>query len=94
MAAIVDPERILDLKVLAKELNTLLPSYARPIFIRLVNTIDSTGTHKFKKLNYQNEAYDITQVKDPVYFYHPLFQFYIPLTSFIYDEVINGKMRI
>ena len=38
---------IIDLKV--NEMKTKLPSYAQPLFIRFVSSIDATGTFKFKK---------------------------------------------
>lgn len=47
MAAILDPEESLDLKSLAEGVRKVLPSYARPIFIRMLNKLDMTG-----KLNY------------------------------------------
>ena len=31
------------------EMKTKLPSYAQPLFIRFVSSIDATGTFKFKK---------------------------------------------
>lgn len=43
MAAIVDPEGILDLKAVAEGLKKALPSYACPLFIRVLKEIDVTG---------------------------------------------------
>ena len=94
MAAIVDTEKTLDLKVLAKELKNVLPAYARPLFIRFVNAIDLTGTYKLRKVEYRNEAYDLSKVKDPIYFFDPLSQSYIAFTPSIYDKFINGKIRV
>lgn len=91
MAAIVDTERTLDLTVLAKELNNVLPRYALPIFIRRVNSIDLTGTFKLKKIDYRNEAYDLSKFSDPAYFLDPHSLSYIPFTPFIRDQLTNGK---
>ncbi len=94
MAAIVDPEKTIDLTALAKELKTVLPSYARPLFIRLVNTIDLTGTFKLRKIDYRNEAYDLAKVKDPVYFFDSLSQTYIRFTPSIQYQLTEGKIRV
>lgn len=94
MAVIVDTEKTLDLKDLAKELKNNLPSYARPIFVRFVNTIDLTGTFKLRKVDYRNEAYDLSKVKDSIYFFDPLSQSYVAFTPLIYDQLINGKIRV
>ena len=43
MAAIPDPERLVDLSKLYAGMSDKLPSYARPIFLRFVQEIDVTG---------------------------------------------------
>ena len=49
MAAIFDPDKEVDIKKLGKAITEKLPSYARPIFIRLVKMLDITG-----KLSYSS----------------------------------------
>lgn len=48
MAAILDPEEKVDLNELVNGLKKSLPSYARPIFIRLLRKIDLTGWYFLK----------------------------------------------
>ena len=43
MIAVVAPEGTVDLVKLASEIIASLPSYARPLFLRLVKEIDMTG---------------------------------------------------
>lgn len=43
MAAILDPDRTTDFKILAQGIRKALPSYARPIFIRILSKVDLTG---------------------------------------------------
>lgn len=43
MAAIQNPDNTLDLTTLASGLAKSLPSYARPLFVRVLNKIDMTG---------------------------------------------------
>ena len=48
-----------------------LPKYARPLFIRIIQEMDTTGTFKLKKNDLRNEAFDIGKVTDPVYCLKP-----------------------
>lgn len=43
MAAILDPENKIDLVKMMNGFKTHLPSYARPIFIRVLSKVDMTG---------------------------------------------------
>ena len=45
MAAIHDPEEEVDLSKLAVEVKSQLPTFAWPLFVRLVKTLDITGTY-------------------------------------------------
>lgn len=49
MAAILDPDHAVDLERLAHSLQKSLPPYARPLFVRIMETLPMTGT--FWKLN-------------------------------------------
>ena len=43
MAAIVDTANTIDLKQFSRNLQLRLPTYARPIFLRLLDKLDLTG---------------------------------------------------
>jgi solute carrier family 27 fatty acid transporter 1/4 len=45
MSAIADPEGTLDLDALTAGINKSLPSYARPLFIRILHQVELTGKH-------------------------------------------------
>lgn len=95
MAAIVDPQRSLDLNFLGKEMAKVLPSYARPLFVRLVPSIDLTGTYKLRKIDYQKEGFDVAdKIKDPVYFMDPASQTYVLFTPSLYQQLISRKLRL
>ena len=44
-----------------------LPAYAVPLYLRLLSTIDSTGTFKHQKMRLRNEGIDVDKVNDPIY---------------------------
>lgn len=48
MVAILDPEEVVDLKEFVQGVKKSLPSYARPIFIRILRKIDLTGENIVK----------------------------------------------
>lgn len=94
MAAILDPERTLDLKALYQGLVKVLPSYARPLFVRTIATIDMTGTYKMRKVDYQREGFDPAQVQDGIYLLDAASQSYVPFTSDLYEKLKNGELRL
>ncbi len=48
-----------------------LPKYARPLFIRIIEEMDTTGTFKLKKNDLRNEAFNIDKVSDQIYCLKP-----------------------
>jgi len=92
MTAIVDEDNSLDLNILAFEMEKHLPSYARPLFVRVINQIDMTGTYKMKKLALQEEGFDITKISDRIYFY--LNGKYVSLGQELYTSIISGKQKV
>ena len=48
-----------------------LPKYARPLFIRIIQEMDTTGTFKLKKNELRDESFDLNKVNDMVYCLKP-----------------------
>lgn len=94
MAAIVDTDSTLDLDHLCKQMKANLPAYAFPIFIRILETMPLTGTFKLKKIDLQKEGYDISRVKDDIYFYDAKQNAFKKLTKEVYDDIVHEKMRL
>lgn len=70
MAAIViKNEKTFDFKGLATHLQQKLPSYAVPLFLRLVPSMETTGTFKHQKVNFRNQGIDLDLIPSdqPVY---------------------------
>ena len=93
MAAIVDPECHLDFKALAEGLDKALPSYARPIFLRIVKELEMTSTFKLKKINLQKEGFDPNKIQDKVYFRSGSKE-YVEVTPELYQEIISGTAKL
>lgn len=92
MAAILDVDNKVDLDALALGLQSVLPSYARPQFIRLLHKVDMTGTFKLKKLDLQKEGFDPNAINDTI-FYMGSSGKYVKLDKNIYEEILKGNVR-
>ena len=67
-----------------------LPKYARPIFVRIIEEMDTTGTFKLKKNDLREQAFDITSITDAVYCLKPNSNTYQPLDN-DWLEQINSE---
>ena len=95
MAVILDDSSSpIDVSTLADELKRQgLPSYARPCFIRLTKHIELTGTFKVTKTTFQEEAYDLNRVTEPIYYLNQRKQVYEQLTPDLSALLGEGRIR-
>jgi len=93
MVAIPDPERKVQVDKLYEGLEKMLPVYARPIFLRLVDKIDVTATYKLKKRDLQSQGFNPELVGEGVLMLDMKQQQYLPLTQEQYNNIINGNLR-
>jgi solute carrier family 27 fatty acid transporter 1/4 len=94
MAAIVEDVAKFDLDKFLSRLKAELPTYAIPLFIRLVGTLDLTGTFKFRKLDLVREGYDPSKIQDPLFFYNAAVGTYCKLDSCLYDDIVSRRYRL
>ena len=79
---------------LAQQLYLSLPSYAVPVFIRLVKSAALTGTFKLKKVDLRKEGFSQEQVSDPLFMLDPGQKVYIPFTPEMHHQLASGAMRL
>jgi fatty-acyl-CoA synthase len=84
----------LDLAALRDHLAIRLPSYARPLFLRVRNEADVTGTFKYSKTELIRQGYDPAASSDPLYFDLPESQQFVPLDQQLYDRIQRGAIRL
>uniref|UniRef100_A0A8C3JDW9 Very long-chain fatty acid transport protein n=1 Tax=Calidris pygmaea TaxID=425635 RepID=A0A8C3JDW9_9CHAR len=89
MAAIADPMAKVNPNLLYQELQKVLPPYARPVFLRLLPQVDTTGTFKIQKTRLQREGY--STISDPLYFLDLKLGKYVPLDECLYELICSGK---
>ncbi len=93
MAALVVDEHF-DLGVFRAHIAAQLPTYARPVFVRLVHALDLTGTFKPRKLELVREGYDPAEVSDPLYVVDARSGAYVPLDRELHAAIAAGRQRL
>ena len=69
-----------------------LPSYAQPVFVRIIEELETTGTFKLKKNDLRDEAYHLDKVKgDQIYIKKPGQSIYVELDQDYYKIIESGK---
>ncbi len=93
MAALVVDGR-LDLPELRKHLAHVLPSYARPLFLRIQDRIAVTATFKHQKAELMREGFDPAMSDDAIYFDDPMQGAYVRLDGALFERIKSGAVRL
>lgn len=94
MAAIsLMPGHTLNGAGLAEALRAALPAYAVPLFLRIREQQDTTGTFKYRKVELKQSAFDPAQVQEPLFILLDAQKGYEPLTDDIYAGIQSGQYR-
>ena len=93
MAAIALAEGVkeLDLATFSAHVCKHLPSYARPVFLRIQRELDTTGTFKLVKGELRSQGYDLAQVQDTLYVMQPGSSEYQVLDSAYAAKIQKGQ---
>lgn len=96
MAAVVLREGLsvadLDVQALSEHVISNLPSYARPIFIRVLAELPTTTTHKLQKNELRDNAYHLDKVQDDLLVMKPGSDCYARLDSDFYDQIVSRNV--
>ena len=92
MAGLVVSEEF-DLKVFADYVVQALPSYAQPVFLRLLPAIATTGTFKYRKVDLVKDGFDPGTIKDKVFYKTPA-KGYVRLTRPTYAKILDEGVRL
>lgn len=83
----------LNFNEMLERLEAELPAYAVPLFIRFVDEIESTGTHKYKKAPLKNDAFDPEKCGERLYVCLPGESRFQPMTRDIHTKIQAGEYR-
>jgi fatty-acyl-CoA synthase len=82
-----------DLRAFAARLETALPPYAQPLFLRLIPRLETTGTFKPRKADLVADGFDPAKVPPPLYFRDDE-QGFIPLTPAVFARITAPESRL
>ena len=80
----------LDITSFSNHVNDQLPSYARPVFLRIQREMDTTGTFKMLKGDLRKEGYSLEAVSDPLYVLKPKSSIYEVLAPDFAAKILSG----
>ncbi len=83
-----------DLEAFYAHVESSLPTYAQPLFIRMQRQIETTGTFKYRKVDLVSDGFDPAKVKDPLYFRNPLKKAWTKMTKATFDKINEGGFRL
>jgi fatty-acyl-CoA synthase len=92
MAALVVDETF-DLARFGAFVDRVLPVFARPVFLRLAPSIETTGTFKYRKLDLVADGFDPAKARGALFFRHQHSDF-TPLTPQLYSAVASGSVKL
>ncbi|KAI5097868.1 very long-chain acyl-CoA synthetase, partial [Silurus meridionalis] len=81
-----------DCKKAFNHVTRFLPAYARPRFIRILRSMELTGTFKQVKMSLMKDGFDPERVTPPIYFLQESSESYIPFTPTHYHAIISGEI--
>jgi acyl-CoA synthetase (AMP-forming)/AMP-acid ligase II len=100
MAAIVSQRHPIsnqDLQQVADAVHANLPTYARPLFVRVKavgEMLPVTSTHKYLKADLISEGFDPARVQDDhLYFLDIKQRAYLPLSNEVFQAIEDGSLR-
>jgi fatty-acyl-CoA synthase len=83
-----------DLAAFRAEVGARLPPYARPVFVRILATLEATSTFKPRKQDLIQAGFDPGHMTDPLYFDDARAQRYVPVDAALYAAISDGTIRI
>jgi fatty-acyl-CoA synthase len=91
--ALLVPEPGFDLTEFRAHLASRLPKYARPLFLRIRDSVDLTGTFKYAKSDLIREGFDPSATSDLLYVDHPEHRMFVPISPELYASIQEGEIR-
>jgi fatty-acyl-CoA synthase len=71
-----------------------LPAYARPLFVRVVASLELTATFRHRNRELAQQGFDPAQVSEPLYFDDRRVDAYVKMTPALHEEIRAGTLRL
>lgn len=82
-----------DLSSMLTQFKKALPSYAVPVFLRVQQQMETTGTFKYQKNKLKEQGFDPKQTDERLLAWLPGAAAYCDINPAVYDDIQNGKYR-
>jgi fatty-acyl-CoA synthase len=77
-----------------RHVDAALPRYAAPLFVRVLPEMELTGTFKLRKVNLQEEGFDLARVRDPLFFRDDEACAFVPLDPALAEAIAAGRKKV
>ncbi len=95
MAALkVDKELGFDYYQFSRFVVDNLPYYSIPIFLRIKNELEFTGTHKLRKVNLRKQGYNIEKFNEPVFYWDNSAKKYKGFDKIKYQNLLKNILKV
>lgn len=84
----------LDVNGLHAHVSKNLPVYAQPLFLRLQEEIEITGTFKHRKVDLVKEGFNPSQISEKIYFNDPATKAFVLLDDALYQKIVGKEIRL
>ncbi|MFW9785513.1 MAG: AMP-binding protein, partial [Candidatus Heimdallarchaeota archaeon] len=81
-----------DIDIFSQFVKENLPKYAIPIFLRIGEKLEFTGTHKLRKVNLKKQGYDINKIQDNIYIWDSKLSTYRIFSKEQYQSLMNNEI--
>jgi len=88
----LNPSKEFKLDEFSQFVTEVLPNFSIPIFLRIREDLEITGSQKIRKVNLRKEGYNLDKIQDPVYFWDSSRKIYVAFDDSLYQEILNGKI--
>ncbi|KKK41480.1 MAG: Long-chain-fatty-acid--CoA ligase FadD17 [Candidatus Lokiarchaeum sp. GC14_75] len=83
-----------DIENISKFVIETLPKYSIPIFLRIRDNLALTGSLKITKTELRKEAYDISKINEPIFFWDSMKQSYTKFEASYNQKLFGGNLKI
>ncbi|MHA2393067.1 MAG: long-chain-acyl-CoA synthetase [Promethearchaeota archaeon] len=90
----LEEKKAFDTELFSQFVKDNLPKYAIPIFLRIGDKLDFTGTHKLRKVNLKKQGYDINKIQDRIFIWDSLSNTYKKFSREQYQSLMNNEMML
>jgi len=71
-----------------------LPYYSIPVFLRIKDELEFTGTHKLRKVNLRKQGYNIENIKEPIFYWDNSEKKYKVFSKIEYQNLLQNKLKV